>query len=196
MLLAAVAAFLSLLISGRQPKMQFQPTALTNVWLVELEPICDQRGSFSRTFCVHEFSAHGLETNFPQHSVSMSARRGTLRGLHYQREPYGEAKVVRCLRGTIWDVIVDIRPGSPTFRRWQGIELSGDNGRQLYVPKGVAHGYQTLTDDVEVNYMISNFYVAEAAAGLRYDDPAFRIEWPLPISVISDKDRRWPDFAA
>jgi dTDP-4-dehydrorhamnose 3,5-epimerase len=175
--------------------MQFFPTALADAWLIELEPVTDERGLFARTFCVREFSSHGLDTGFPQHSISVSARRGTLRGLHFQTEPYGEVKLVRCLRGKIWDVIVDIRPASPTFGRWQGFDLSGDNRRQLYIPKGFAHGFQTLTDDAEVSYLISTFYVPEAAAGIRHDDRALRIVWPLPVSAISDKDRCWPDFA-
>jgi dTDP-4-dehydrorhamnose 3,5-epimerase len=175
--------------------MQFLSTALADAWLIELEPATDERGYFARTFCVREFSSHGLETSFPQHSISVSARRGTLRGMHFQTEPHSEVKLVRCLRGRIWDVIVDIRPASPTFGRWQGFELGDDNRRQLYIPKGFAHGFQTLTDDVEVSYLISTIYVPEAAAGFRHDDPTLQIAWPLPVSVISDKDRRWPDFA-
>jgi dTDP-4-dehydrorhamnose 3,5-epimerase len=175
--------------------MQFLSTALADAWLIELEPATDERGSFARTFCAREFSSHGLETSFPQHSISVSARRGTLRGMHFQTEPHSEVKLVRCLRGRIWDVIVDIRPASPTFGRWQGFELGDDNRRQLYIPKGFAHGFQTLTDDVEVSYLISTIYVPEAAAGFRHDDPTLQIAWPLPVSVISDKDRRWPDFA-
>lgn len=175
--------------------MQFHPTTLSDAWIVHLEPACDSRGFFARTFCVDEFAAHGLETSYPQHSITFSASRGTLRGMHYQREPHGEVKLVRCLRGAIWDVIIDIRPNSPTFRRWEAFELSGLTGRQLYIPKGFAHGFQTLGDDVEVSYLISEPYKPDAACGLRHDDPSFCISWPHPVSVISEKDLQWPDFA-
>jgi dTDP-4-dehydrorhamnose 3,5-epimerase len=175
--------------------MRFHPTEFVDAWLIELEPVRDERGSFARTFCEREFSSHGLETSFPQHSVSVSARQGTLRGMHFQLEPYSEVKLVRCATGRVWDVIVDIRPQSPTFRRSQGFELSRDNARQLYIPKGFAHGFQTLTDDVEMRYLISTFYVSEAASGFRHDDPAVQIMWPLPVSVMSDKDRSWPDLS-
>lgn len=176
--------------------MQFHPTEIRGAWLIELEPVRDNRGYFVRSFCVDEFAAHGLETSFPQHSLSCSERKGTLRGMHYQRPPYEEVKLVRGSRGAIWDVIVDLRPHSPTYRCWQGFELSSANGRQLYIPTGVAHGFQSLTDDVEVSYLISERYRAEAGAGVRYDDPAFGISWPLPVSVISAKDAAWPDFSS
>lgn len=150
---------------------------------------------FARTFSVDEFGAHGLETNFPQHSISFSARKGTLRGLHYQRDPHSEVKVVRCVKGIIWDVIIDIRPNSPTCRLWQRFEISSASGDQLYVPAGFAHGFQTLTDDVEVNYLISEFYSPQLARGIRYNDPIFGISWPSSITKISERDLRWPDFA-
>jgi len=184
-----------LLVVARRLLMQFHQTTLADAWLIELQPARDERGFFARTFCAEEFALHGLEIGFPQHSTSFSSRCGTLRGMHFNREPHSEAKVVRCVRGRIWDVIIDIRPHSPTFGLWQGFDLSMENGRQLYVPKGFAHGYQTLTDNVEVNYMISAPYVPEAASGIRYDDRSLDIAWPLPISVISDRDRSWPDFA-
>jgi dTDP-4-dehydrorhamnose 3,5-epimerase len=174
--------------------MQFHPTTLTDAWLIEPQSARDERGAFTRTFCTREFAAHGLETNFPQHSVSKTTKKGTVRGMHFQRDPHGEVKLVRCTRGMIFDVIVDVRPHSPTFCRWQAFELDEDGGHQLYVPKGFAHGYQTLTDDVEVSYLISAFYMPEAAAGFRHDDPAIQVRWPLPISLISDKDRSWPEF--
>jgi len=174
--------------------MQFQATALDGVHVIHLEPIRDSRGFFARTFCVEEFSTRGLETHYPQHSVSFSARKGTLRGMHYQRPPYSEVKLIRCLSGAIWDVLIDIRPGSPTYGRWQSFELSSANGYQLYVPKGLAHGFQTLSDDVQVNYLISEPHVPHAACGIRYNDPKFAISWPLPISEISMKDLQWPDF--
>jgi len=174
--------------------MNFDPTALHQAWLIHLEPARDRRGFFARTFCTREFELRGLETNYRQHSISYSARRGTLRGMHYQREPYAEVKVVRCARGAIWDVIVDIRPCSPTYRHWQGFELSEANGDQLYIPKGFAHGFQTLTDNVEVGYLISEPYKAEAASGIRHDDQGIAIEWPLAVTIISEKDQSWPDF--
>jgi dTDP-4-dehydrorhamnose 3,5-epimerase len=175
--------------------VQFHPTKIHGAWIVQLEPARDDRGFFARTYCLDEFAAHALETSFPQHSISVSAHKGTLRGMHYQRAPHEEVKLVRCSRGIIWDVIVDIRPASPTYRRWQGFELSSVNGCQLYIPKGVAHGFQTLTDDVEVSYLISAPYRPEAAAGVRHDDPNFAITWPIPVSVISPKDMLWPAFA-
>jgi dTDP-4-dehydrorhamnose 3,5-epimerase len=174
--------------------MQFQSTNLKDAWLVLLEPTCDDRGFFARTFCVDEFATHGLETSYPQHSISSSSRRGTVRGMHYQRKPHSEVKLVRCSKGTIWDVIVDLRKDSPTYRRWQAFELSASDNRQIYIPKGFAHGFQTLSDDAEVSYLISERYVPEAARGIRHDDPTFGIAWPLPIIAISEKDLQWPDF--
>lgn len=174
--------------------MRFHPTSLRDAWLIELQPVRDDRGFFARTFCVEEFAAHGLETDFPQHSTSFSARKGTVRGMHYQCPPHSEAKLVRCVVGEIWDVIIDIRPGSTTYGHWQGFELSGANGRELYVPRGFAHGFQTLSDDVTINYLISEPYVSEAARGLRYNDPRFAIPWPIPTTEIAIKDTLWPDF--
>jgi dTDP-4-dehydrorhamnose 3,5-epimerase len=175
--------------------MQFYPTMFRDVWLVHLEPARDSRGYFARTFCVDEFASRELETNFPQHSISFTAYKGTVRGLHYQREPHSEAKVVRCLKGVIWDVLIDIRPESPTYLRWQQFELSSENGHQLYVPAGLAHGYQTLCDGVEVNYLISVPYAPQSACGIRYNDPTFGITWPLPVTEISEKDVHWPNFS-
>jgi dTDP-4-dehydrorhamnose 3,5-epimerase len=174
--------------------MNFHPTTLPDAWLIELEPVIDSRGFFARTFCTDEFAAKGLETHYPQHSVSYSARRGTVRGMHYQRDPDSEAKLVRCVKGTIWDVIIDIRPGSPTYRRWQAFELSSANRNQLYIPKGFAHGFQTLSDDVEVNYLISVPFSPKSSFGIRHDDRSFEIHWPLPVTEISIKDLNWPDF--
>jgi dTDP-4-dehydrorhamnose 3,5-epimerase len=172
--------------------MNFFSTTLNDAWLIDLDRNNDSRGYFARAFCAREFSARGLETSFVQHSLSYSRQRGTLRGMHFQTPPHGEVKVVRCVRGAIFDVIVDIRPQSPSYRRWQGFELTAENQRQLYIPAGFAHGFQTLTDDVEVHYLISAFYEPTAASGFRYDDPAFAISWPLPVSVISDRDKAWP----
>lgn len=174
--------------------MRFEETELRDARLIEPEPVRDHRGFFARTFCVREFADHGLTATFVQHSTSQSNTRGTLRGMHFQRAPHGEAKVVRCLQGAIWDVIIDLRPNSPTYRRWQGFELTPENRRQLYVPEGFAHGFQTLSDDTEVGYLISAFYVPDAASGVRHDDPAFDIDWPLEVTVISEKDRAWPEF--
>jgi len=175
--------------------VKFYPTTLSDAWLIELEPARDARGFFARTFCVDELASRALETNYPQHSVSFSTKKGTLRGMHYQRDPHSEVKLVRCVKGAIWDVIIDIRPTSPTFCGWKGFELSGENGRQLYIPKGFAHGFQTLSDDVEVSYLISERYAPQAACGIRYDDPRFAINWPLPVTQIADKDLHWPIFA-
>jgi dTDP-4-dehydrorhamnose 3,5-epimerase len=175
--------------------VKFYPTTLSDAWLIELEPARDARGFFARTFCVDELTSRALETNYPQHSVSFSTKKGTLRGMHYQCDPHSEVKLVRCVKGAIWDVIIDIRPTSPTFCGWKGFELSGENGRQLYIPKGFAHGFQTLSDDVEVSYLISERYAPQAARGIRYDDPRFAINWPLPVTQIADRDLHWPIFA-
>jgi dTDP-4-dehydrorhamnose 3,5-epimerase len=174
--------------------MLFTKTDLTGAWLIEAAPNRDPRGWFARTFCEREFADHGLETRFVQHSTSQSVSKGTLRGMHFQRAPHAEVKLVRCLKGAIYDVIIDLNPGSPSYRQWRGFELSADNQRQLYVPKGFAHGFQTLQDNVEVAYLISESFAPEAASGVRWDDPAFAIGWPLPVSVMSDKDKVWPDF--
>jgi len=175
--------------------MRFEATDLDGAWLIRPEPMQDERGFFARTFCVIEFGDHCFETKFPQHSVSHSSRKGTVRGMHFQKVPHEEVKLVRCLTGSIFDVIIDLRPGSPTFRRWQGFELSSDNGLQLYIPKGFAHGFQTLVDDTRVNYLISEFHAPAAASGVRYNDPAFDVRWPLPVTTISEKDLLWSDFA-
>lgn len=175
--------------------MKFLPTEFAGPLLVELEPIRDDRGFFARTWCQREWTQQGLDAQLVQCSLSHNARRGTVRGMHFQRTPHEETKLVRCCRGTIHDVIVDVRPQSPTRGRWQGFELTADNGRALYIPPGFAHGFQTLVDDTDVFYMISNWYEPTSAAGVRWDDPAFGIRWPLPISVISDKDRSYPDFS-
>lgn len=174
--------------------MRFLETRLLGAWRIELEPSQDNRGSFARTFCAREFSERGLHTAFLQHSSSQSRDKGTLRGMHFQAAPHGEVKVVSCLKGMIFDVIVDLRPDSPTYRAWDAFELSRENHRQLYIPQGFAHGFQTLCDDAEVAYLISAFYVPDAARGVRHDDPAIAIDWPLPVAAISDKDRSWPDF--
>jgi dTDP-4-dehydrorhamnose 3,5-epimerase len=174
--------------------MRFDETDLRNAWLIEPVPAHDDRGFFARTFCARQYAERGLTTRFVQNSTSQSIARGTLRGMHFQHAPHAEAKVVSCLQGAIWDVIIDLRADSPTFCQWQGFELTAENRRQLYVPEGFAHGFQTLSGDTQVGYLISAFYAPQASGGVRYDDPAFAIDWPLPVSAISEKDRAWPDF--
>ncbi len=176
--------------------MIFTPARLSGLCLVEMERHEDERGWFARSWCAQEFAEHGLNADLAQVSVSFNRLKGTLRGLHYQRPPHAEAKLVRCLGGAIWDVALDIRPASPTRGQWQAFELSAENGRALYVPEGFAHGFQTLAPASEVLYLISAFHAPEAAAGLRYDDPAFAIPWPLPVSSISPRDAAWPDYRA
>jgi dTDP-4-dehydrorhamnose 3,5-epimerase len=177
--------------------MRFVPAGLDGAYVIELEPYEDERGSFARIWCRDELTAHGLTAELAQCSISRNARAGTLRGLHFQRAPHEEAKLVRCTRGSIFDVIVDLRPGSPTRSRWVGVELEAERGNALYVPEGFAHGFQTLVDDAEVLYMISHRYVPEAAGGVRWNDPAFAIDWPeARARTISDRDRAWPDFTA
>lgn len=176
--------------------MIFAATLVQDAWLIDIEPREDERGFFARTWCRQELTAHGLDPKVAQESISYNRRRGTLRGLHFQLPPHEEIKIVRCNHGAVFDVIVDLRPHSPTFLRWQGVELTAANHRALYIPKGVAHGFQTLTDDAEVGYQISALHVPEAARGHRYDDAAFGIAWPLPVSVISERDLGWPAFAA
>jgi dTDP-4-dehydrorhamnose 3,5-epimerase len=172
--------------------MQFIETDIPGAFIIDLEPRADSRGFFARTFCAREFAEHGLNTTVAQCNMSYNRRRGTLRGLHYQSEPAPEAKLVRCVSGAIYEVIVDMRPTSPTFRRHLGLELSATNRRQLYIPELFAVGYQTLTDDAEVAYQVSAFYAPETERGLRHDDPALGIAWPLPVSEISPKDAAWP----
>lgn len=175
--------------------MRFTQTELNGAWIVEPEPVHDHRGFFARTFCIREFGEHGLETAFVQHATSLSLAKGTVRGMHFQKDPFSEVKVVTCMKGAIFDVIVDLRQDSPTFRHWIGVELTAENRRRLYIPKGFAHGFQALTDNAEVAYLISAFYEPSAASGVRHDDPAFGILWPLPVTVISDKDVGWSNFS-
>lgn len=174
--------------------MKFLPTPLGGAHVVELEPQEDERGYFARSFCREEFAQRGLKSEFAQCSVSLNHRRGTLRGMHYQVKPHQEAKLVRCTRGRIQDVIVDLRAGSPSFKQWLAVELSADNSRMLYVPEGFAHGFLTLADDTEVFYQISEVHHPESARGFRWNDPAFGIAWPAPVQVISDRDREYLDF--
>lgn len=176
--------------------MRFTETPLSGAFTVELEQRGDARGFFARTWCAKEFAAHGIDVAMLQGNLSVNEKRGTLRGMHFQAAPHQEDKLVRCTRGAIFDVIVDLRPHSPSYRRWFGTELTADNYRMLFVPKDFAHGYQTLTDHAEVNYLVSAEYVPAASRGLRHDDPALGIRWPLPVTVISDADRNWPRLAA
>jgi dTDP-4-dehydrorhamnose 3,5-epimerase len=176
--------------------MRFIDTALRGAYVIELEERRDDRGFFARTFCVNEFSEHGLTTRISQCNLSYNYRRGTLRGLHYQAEPAAEAKLVRCIAGAIHQVLVDLRPGSPTFHQYVTVELSAANRRAVFLPELFAAGYQTLADDTEVLYQVSEFHTPDAERGIRYDDPAIGVEWPLPISVISAKDQAWPYLPA
>ena len=178
--------------------MRIVATALAGVAIVELEPLRDRRGVFTRTFDEALFAAHDLDPRVAQCSTSFNPRAGTLRGLHYQAEPHGEGKLVRCARGSIFDVVVDLRPQSPTHRQWLGIELSPDASRSLYIPDGCAHGFQTLEDDSEVHYQMTVAHAPEAYRGVRWDDPAFAIRWPDPVGgerIISDRDREYEDYA-
>ncbi len=174
--------------------MRFGDAGLPGAYVLDLERLEDERGFFARTFCEREFEAHGLPTRYPQCNLSFNRRRGTLRGLHYQAAPHREAKVVRCSRGAVHDVVVDLRPGSPSRGRWTGVLLDAESRRALYGPPGFAHGFLTLQDDSEVLYHMGEFYVPEAARGVRWDDPAFAIRWPFAPVVMSERDRSYADF--
>lgn len=174
--------------------MKFTETPIRGAMIVELEKHEDHRGFFSRAFCKKEFENHGLENQIVQCNFSKSRKKGTLRGLHYQSEPHSEVKMVRCVNGSIYDVIVDLRKGSPTYKQWFGLKLSEENYKMLYIPKGLGHGFQTLEEDSVLFYMVTEFYNREAEGGVRWNDPAFGIEWPLDVSDISEKDKAYPDF--
>ena len=174
--------------------MRFTSTEISDVYAVEIDPIEDPRGSFARSFCAREFEDLGLDPCVAQCNVSFNLRRGTLRGMHYQIAPHEEAKLVRVTRGSVYDVVVDLRPESPTFRRWVSAELRSDLGNALYAPKGVAHGFQTLEDDTEVFYQMSYPYHPDAGRGVRYDDPTFGIDWPIGEIIISGRDRAFELF--
>jgi dTDP-4-dehydrorhamnose 3,5-epimerase len=176
--------------------VNFAETAIPGAYVITLEAIGDDRGWFARTFCTEEFSSRGLEPVVAQCNASFNVRAATLRGMHYQADPHGEAKLVRCSRGAIYDVLVDLRPDSPSYCRWVGIELTPENRRMVYAPIGTAHGFVTLADASEVLYQMSYPYMPDAARGVRFDDPTFRIEWPLAPAIISDRDRSYPDFQA
>lgn len=174
--------------------MIFRATAVKGAHVIELERRADPRGSFARAWCQQEFAAHGLTAHVAQINVSTNKERGTLRGLHFQVSPFQEAKVVSCTRGAIYDVVVDLRPDSPTYLKWAAAELTAADRRMLYVPEGCAHGFQTLTDDAELLYFMSEVYSPQHARGAPYDDPAFGVTWPLAVTAVSDADRSWPAY--
>ena len=176
--------------------MKFTKTSLAGITRIDLDLIGDARGHFARMFCQREFAEHGLATRFVQMNNSLAEHKGTLRGMHYQLPPKSETKVVRCIRGALLDVIIDLREDSPTYRQHVGFELSAENRRMLFIPAGFAHGFLTLSEDAEVFYQMSSMYVPGSASGVRYDDPAFGIFWPGEITTISEQDRTWPDFSA
>ncbi|WP_378950642.1 dTDP-4-dehydrorhamnose 3,5-epimerase [Pelosinus sp. sgz500959] len=174
--------------------MIFKPTTLFDAYVIEPEFIQDERGFFARAWCKEEFLKHGLNANLVQCNLAYNKIAGTLRGMHYQKEPYQEAKLVSCLNGIIYDVIIDLRETSPTFKKWEAFELSSDNRRMLYVPEGFAHGYFTMSDHVTVFYQVSEFYHPECEQGVRWDDLAFGIKWPSNPTSISEKDKKYGDF--
>jgi len=174
----------------------FTETKLPGAFVIELEKHADQRGFFARTFCQQEFKAHGLNSQVVQCNVSFNRRKGTLRGMHFQAAPFAEPKLVRCTSGSIYDVIIDLRPSSPTFKQHYAVVLSAENRRMLYIPEEFAHGFQTLQDDTEVFYQMSQSYSAEHARGVRWNDPVFGIEWPEGERIIIDRDQNYPDFVS
>ena len=174
--------------------MIFRETELNGAFLIEPERLEDNRGFFARAWCSKDFIAHGLTGALVQCNISFNKRRGTLRGMHFQAAPYEEAKLVRCTMGAVYDVIIDLRPDSSTFLRWIAVELTAENRKMLYIPENFAHGYQTLADNTEVFYQVSQFYAPGSEQGLRYNDPTLGIKWPMHVQVISDRDRSWPDY--
>lgn len=177
---------------GARRAMKFEPTPLEGAWVISLDPIGDERGFFARAFCRREFEAHGIEANVVQCNTSFNERAGTLRGMHYQTAPSAETKFVICTSGALYDVIVDIRPDSPTYLQHFGVELTPKNKKMLFVPRDFAHGFVTLEPDTQAFYMVSEYYAPGCERGLRHDDPALGIKWPVAINSISDKDRNWP----
>ena len=174
--------------------MIFKETKLKGAYVIEINPLEDERGFFARSFCAKEFKEHGLNQNIAQCNISYNEKKGTLRGVHYQAAPHEEAKLVRCTMGAIYDVIIDLRPDSSTFKKWIGVELTKENRRMLYVPEGFAHGFQTLEDHTEVLYQMSEFHHPEWARGVRWNDPTFGIFWPVNVEIISIGDQQYPDF--
>ncbi len=176
--------------------MIFTETKFKGVYIIEIEKIEDERGFFSRLWCQREFSQRGLNANFVQGNLAYNHKKATVRGMHYQTPPYQEVKLIRCTKGSLYDVIIDLRPNSETYLQWFSIILSDSDYKQLYIPEGFAHGYQTLTDNVEMRYGVTQFYTPEAERGIRWNDPLFKIDWPYKDNIIiSEKDKNWPDFA-
>jgi dTDP-4-dehydrorhamnose 3,5-epimerase len=174
--------------------MRFRPGTIEGLWVIEIEPVVDHRGFFARSWCRDEFADHGLVTDWAQSNLQFSPQPGTMRGLHYQRPPYEEIKLVRCTRGAIYDVAADLRPDSPSYLQWFGVELRADEHTSLWIPKGCAHGYVTLEPDTEATYLASHEYAPEAVGGIRYDDPTFGIAWPRPVQVIPADYESWPFY--
>ncbi len=174
--------------------MKFTESRIPGAWIIELTAIHDDRGFFAMTWLPGEFQSRGLDPSLAQCNLAWNHKRGTLRGMHFQKAPHEQVKLIRCTRGALLDVIVDLRPESPTYKKWDAIELSEDNRRMIYIPAGLAHGYITLTDGVEAYYHASTPWVPASESGVRWNDPAFGIEWPFEPAVISEKDRNWPDF--
>jgi dTDP-4-dehydrorhamnose 3,5-epimerase len=174
--------------------MIFTPTEIQDVFVVELKKLEDDRGFFARGFCAREFEEHGMIPDVVQANISYNKYKGTLRGMHYQVAPCEETKFLRCTKGSIYDVIIDMRPESQTYKKWFGVELTDKNYKMLYVPRNFAHGFQTLEDETEVMYLVSEFYAPQTERGVRYNDPTFDIRWPLQVAQISDKDANWPDY--
>ena len=175
--------------------MKFTETGLDGAFVIEIEPRLDERGFFARGWCRREFEAAGIRINFVQANIAFSKNKGTLRGMHFQRAPHAECKLWRCVRGAIFDVMIDLRLNSPTFKKWFGIELTSDNHKMTLIPEGFAHGYLTTADNTEVFYLVSAFYTPEAEGGVRWDDPAIGVRWPMTDNlIISEKDKNWPDF--
>jgi len=174
--------------------MRFTETKIRGVWIIEMERREDVRGFFARAWCKRELEAHGLNADLKQINVGFTHKSAGVRGLHFQLAPHAEAKTVRCTMGALYDVAVDIRPDSPTYKQWVGAELTADNHRTLYLAEGLAHGYQTLVDNTEILYLTTAFHAPDSARGYRVDDPVFGISWPLPLGIISEADRRWPAF--
>jgi dTDP-4-dehydrorhamnose 3,5-epimerase len=175
--------------------MIFTQAVLSGVWKIGLQPHVDERGFFARIFCGDEFAAHGLPSIFEQSSLSRNTHQGTIRGMHFQSSPHGEEKFVRCVRGAIFDVVIDIREGSPTRGAWIGETLNASDGNGLYIPAGFAHGFQTLADDTDVLYQITPAFRPGAAKGVRWDDPAFGIDWPIPNPIVSERDRNYANWS-
>ena len=175
--------------------MKFRETTISGVFEICLEPHTDERGFFARSWCQKEFADHGLNSKLVQCNISRNTRKGTLRGMHFQEAPFSETKIVRCTRGSVYDVVLDLRPPSKTFKKWIAVTLTEGTGNSVYVPDGCAHGFLTLADGADVFYQMSEFYKPEASRGVRWNDPAFGIHWPAEVKVISDRDRTYPDFA-